>query len=184
VEDSIVDYPPLYTLQPNLEIRGRQFLAWRQILADSKEFIFDVSSQILSNRKIDRKLNAAFFTALGDFLVKENSACWLTPERLLFLPLSLDAYGDALLAWAAKTGAGVETLFHIQQSALEGAPEDLVLAALRRLEARGKCKVLKEGQGVRFTFSGFVKLAINEIHTISLRCDRLGSRTRGMRRCL
>ena len=155
----LIDYPPLYTLQPNLDVRRRQFEVWRQILLDSKQFIFDVSSKLFFNQKIERKINSAFFTALGDFLAKENSACWLNPEksRLLFLPQTLDAYGDALLAWAENTGARdtVETIFHIQQTsagfAFEETPEELVVAALQKLEIRGKCKVLKEGQGVRFS---------------------------------
>jgi ESCRT-II complex subunit VPS25 len=155
----LANYPPLYTLQPNLDVRRRQFEIWRQILSESKQFILDVSSKLFNNSKIERKINSAFFAALGDFLAKENAAVWLSADksRLLFLPLTLDAYGDALLTWAEKTGARdtVETLFHIQQSSagfeFDGAPDELVIAALRKLETRGKCKVLKEGQGVRFS---------------------------------
>ena len=155
----LIDYPPLYTLQPNLDVRRRQFEAWRQILITSKLYLFDLSSKIFFNSKIERRINSALFASLGDFLTQENSAVWLNPDksRLLFLPLTLDAYGDALLAWAEKTGArdSVETLFHIQQSStgfsFEGAPDELVIAALQKLETRGKCKVLKDGQGVRFS---------------------------------
>ena len=154
---AVRDYPPLYTLQPNLDVRGRQLAMWRKILVESKQYIFDVSSKVFSNPTIDRKLNSAFFSELADYLIKEKSAIWLVDKtRLLFLPVTLEAYADALTQWAQKNGAGnsVETIFHIQQTskgfAFDEAPEELVIAAARVLESRGKCKVLKEGQGVRF----------------------------------
>lgn len=155
---AVRDFPPLYTLQPNLDVRGRQLAMWRKLLVESKQYIFDVSSKVFSNPAIDRKLNSIFFGELADYLIKEKSAIWMTEKtRFLFLPVTLETYADSLSQWAVKNGAAnsVETLFHIQQSSkgfdFEGVPDELVIAAARNLEARGKCKVLKEGQGIKFS---------------------------------
>lgn len=155
---AVRDYPPLYTLQPNLDVRGRQLAMWRKILVESKQYMFDVSSKIFTNSSIDRKLNSIFFAELADYLIKEKSAIWQTENtRFLFLPVTLETYADSLGQWAVKHGAAnsVETVFHIQQTAqgfeFEGVPDELLIAAARLLETRGKCKVLKEGQGIRFS---------------------------------
>ena len=128
-------------------------------MTDLLQFIFTASSSCFVNLKIDRKINLDFFLTLGDYLSKEQAGVWLdiSKSRFLIFPKSLDVYCDSIVQWATKNGCrnSVETLFHISESSngyeFADVPDELLLAALKKLESRGKCEILKDGLGVRFS---------------------------------
>ncbi len=58
--EGALDFPPLYTLQPNETSRRKQFGLWRDILRVNNLFIITKTSPIFRNDKIHRMLNTLF----------------------------------------------------------------------------------------------------------------------------
>lgn len=79
------NFPPFFTLQPNEDTRKKQMDAWCDlVLAYCKHkrlFQLDLTdsltSELFSNKKIDRKCSFELATSIIDELVRRNRAEWL-----------------------------------------------------------------------------------------------------------
>ena len=145
-----IDYAPLYTLQPNSDIRTRQLHIWKDIILHhaltNPPFYLDPSSAILSNAKIGRKLT--FFDDLKSFLVSQNVVLTLASNKLLVLPCCLPELAAEVLRWAQATAHVnvVETFAFLQQRAdgflFRGLPDEAMTEIFRTLERQGLAKLL------------------------------------------
>ena len=133
-----------------MDVRQRQIALWRDLLEESKCFLFDFNDHpVFINKRIDRKVGFDLFKAIGDSLFKTNQVQWISETRFIFMSKPLDAYADELYQWADQSGSlnTIETLFHIMENSkgfsFNGAPEQLIISALKRLESRGKCSIIK-----------------------------------------
>ncbi|XP_071482964.1 vacuolar protein-sorting-associated protein 25-like isoform X1 [Diadema antillarum] len=164
------EFPPFFTLQPNLEVRKKQIQAWCDLLLayhkHHRIYTLDVkeaaSSPLFSNAKLNRKLSAEGIQAvLEDLRVKGNiewtdkgrTRClvmWRTPEE----------WGNLIYRWASNNGMTntVCTLYELtsgEDTAKEefyGLEDWLLKRALKCLERQRKAEMIAfdTNEGVKF----------------------------------
>ncbi len=141
-----IDYPPLYTLQPNLDVRARQLSIWKDILKNQAPFYLDPESPILSNLKIGRKMT--FFEVLKSHLFGAGLAMTLPDNRVLVLPAGMQELASEVLRWARDSSHlnVVETFAYLQEKSegykFRGLPDDALLEIFRLLQSRGQAKLV------------------------------------------
>ena len=121
----IYDYPPLFTLQPNLDTRQKQIDTWISILLnyaqENKRTTWTLSSEgVFTNPKISRSLDSSFILLLYHELVKRNLAEWKKDSKnsVLFLYYKTpDEWATILYQYIIDTGQtnSVLTLFELLQ---------------------------------------------------------------------
>lgn len=71
---SLKDFPPFYTLQPNLETRSKQLSIWKDYILDfsrsNRKFTLDYD--IFSNPSINRNCNSEFINMIIQELIKSG----------------------------------------------------------------------------------------------------------------
>jgi len=148
--EKILNFPPLYTLQPNQTSRRKQLGFWRDILIYRNVFIFSVHAEIFKNPAISRTLDPKAVCELCNFLISENLGEWTTiNEKFLFYRSPLVVWGEKLVYWINESGRAntVETLYslghewHPQDDSIT-LPIELVYRICKHLEKQNKCEVL------------------------------------------
>lgn len=164
-------YPPFFTLQPVKETKDKQVGLWCSLILaycqHHKAFVLDVSddaSPLFNNSSINRKLSAEARTVLLDDLVSQGKAEWLDKgkRQCLVLWKKVDEWAAAIYSFAKTYGLSdsVMTLDElsggddVRGTDLYGLDKDLLMRALKALEAQGKVRIFKgatpEEQGVKF----------------------------------
>jgi ESCRT-II complex subunit VPS25 len=122
---------------------------------------------LFRNSAIDRQLSLDAIRMLLDALAADSYGLWedVGPNRSMFLLSPAHRFteiGDQVWAHVERIGeqASIVTLYELQHGdAMKGAPfygmdEHILLAALKTLEARGKCTLIPSGviseTGVKF----------------------------------
>ncbi|CAK0782296.1 hypothetical protein CVIRNUC_005622 [Coccomyxa viridis] len=163
-------YPPYFTLQPVKETREKQVELWTELILrycrQSRTFVLssDTSddSPLFYNRKIERRLNQdARLLLLGE-LVSRGNGRWLDKGRQQCLVLwkkleewAATVYGlvrELGMQEAVMTVDELSSGDEVRGTELEGAPHELLVEALKLLEAQGKAQIFAgEGDlGVKF----------------------------------
>jgi ESCRT-II complex subunit VPS25 len=154
---TLLDFPPLYTLQLNPATRQKQLSIWAGVIRDSLPgFSIQVSERpgVFSNKTIGRELDPAFITALCEYLVAEGLAEWTVPKQtVLVFKRPLTEWASAIHSWAVACGktSSVESAFSIvagddsKGQAFHGIPNELMLKALQELESQHKCELIFRG---------------------------------------
>mmetsp|Transcript_32397 Transcript_32397/g.71591 ORF Transcript_32397/g.71591 Transcript_32397/m.71591 type:complete len:184 (+) Transcript_32397:43-594(+) len=165
-------YPPYFTIQPVKETRDRQSSLWGQLILSfckhHKVFVIntqDDSFVPFTNANINRKLNLDARVAFLDDLVASGQAEWLEAKakRLCLI------YWKKIPDWAAsiynfiKTYGLTDSVMTLDElsngddvrgSELQGLHREVLVRALKLLEAQGKVKMFKgataEEEGVKF----------------------------------
>ncbi|KAG1672486.1 hypothetical protein FOA52_002794 [Chlamydomonas sp. UWO 241] len=166
------DYPPYYTLQPVKESRDKQSQLWgdlvlaycrhKRIYAINVE---DSAFELFSNAKIGRKLNVEAQRAfLGD-LAAQGSAEWVDPKakrECLVLWRKLPEWAAQIHEFARTYGLADSVMTvdelrsgdDVRGTELFGLHREVLVRALRVLEAQGKAKLFSgetpEEEGVKF----------------------------------
>lgn len=166
------DYPPYFTLQPNPETCDRQSVAWQALILSycQSQKVFIVSTAggdqlpLFVNTSINRQLSReGKVRFLGD-LVAQGRASWLDKQqsRCLILWKSLENWTSTISDWIQDTGhvdsvVALEDLSSgddVTATELEGLPREILLPALKLLEAKGRVRLFKgvtaEEEGVKF----------------------------------
>lgn len=82
------NFPPFFTIQPNEDTRKKQLDAWCDLVLgyckQKRIFKLDIvdslSSELFSNKKIDRKCSPELVTMIIDELVRRQRAEWYDPS--------------------------------------------------------------------------------------------------------
>ncbi|KAK9819764.1 hypothetical protein WJX72_002089 [[Myrmecia] bisecta] len=165
-------YPPYFTLQPVQETREKQSGLWRDLILKYckhyKVYKLSIDSTdelpLFVNKAIDRRLSSEARAAFVSDLVKQGNAQWLDKlqRQVLILWKRLDEWAATIHSWARESGLEdmVTTVEELSSgddtrgTELDGLPHELLIQALRLLEARGKAKLFKgtsaDDEGVKF----------------------------------
>ncbi|KFM25522.1 Vacuolar protein sorting-associated protein 25 [Auxenochlorella protothecoides] len=166
-------YPPYFTLQPVKETQRKQRESWKDLILSycchHRIFIVSLDAAadefpLFENKAIQRKLSLEARSLLLEDLAASGRGRWLGPDRrrLLVLWRGVGEWADVIHAWARGNGledsvVSLEELLggeDVRGSELAGMPRELLSAALRTLEERGKARVFRgdanDDTGVKF----------------------------------
>ncbi|KAK4872246.1 hypothetical protein RN001_016370 [Aquatica leii] len=163
-------FPPFFTLQPHAETRARQISVWRTLILDyfrsTKACSLDIREAsrhlLFSNTSINRKLNAEFILAILSDLQRTQNAAPIDKQRYRWEIYwhTLEEWGSIIYDYITSRGAtnSVLTLFEltqgddVQDEEFCGLETDVLIKALRTLEAQGKCELMlsDDQEGVKF----------------------------------
>lgn len=164
------NYPPYFTLQPINETKEKQCGLWSTlILAYCKHHkIFTIPNSddfpLFNNASINRRLNSEARTTFLDYLITQGNGQWLDRNKssLLVLWRKIPEWADAIARWADTYGMRdsvvvVDDLSRgddVRGTELEGLDRNVLMQALKVLEARGKVRLFSgatpDEEGVKF----------------------------------
>ncbi|KAK3684565.1 hypothetical protein LTR37_020168 [Vermiconidia calcicola] len=170
-------FPPLYTVQPNLQTRARQLDLWSSLILSytAHHHIFRLSlstppADLFTNPPRTRTLKPSDIRIVLDHMALQ------TPSRIEWLPPStkgekmgntcwvywktLAEWADVLYGWVEETGqkGAVLTVYELREGDAVmgrewvGMDEGMLRKVLGVLVKRGKAQVFgqQEGEGVKF----------------------------------
>jgi len=168
-------FPPMYTLQPNLNSRAVQLDKWSKMVqsycAHARVFRLDAEAQeaIFSNKTINKRFSDQAIREVLGVMKAEGRAEPIKPEAaaaaagdgvpLMFIYWRTpEEWAEEIEAWLARTGqqkGSVLTVYEVANgdgtrgSELHGIDEDVLRKALAVLAKRGKAQMIGEGQGFK-----------------------------------
>ncbi|KAF5294980.1 hypothetical protein FQR65_LT10623 [Abscondita terminalis] len=163
-------FPPFFTLQPHAETRARQISVWRTLILDycrsTKICLIDIREAsrhtLFSNTNINRKLNAQFLLTILIDLQRTQNADPIDKQKFRWFIYwnTLEEWASIIYDYVSSRGANnsVFTLFEltqgddVQDEEFSGLQTDVLIKALRALEAQGKCELMlsDDQEGVKF----------------------------------
>lgn len=166
----LYEFPPFFTLQPNLTTRQKQIETWASLVLaycqHNKVFTLDLveaqQSPLFNNSKINRKLSSEGVGAVLDHLDKHGHIEWLEKQkrRCRILWRTTEQWAKLIYDWAHASGLlnSVCTLYELTSGedtadeAFHGLDQDVLRKALRHLESEGRAQLLSVGsdEGVKF----------------------------------
>lgn len=159
------NFPPFFTVQPNLTTRKKQLEAWSSLVCDycqhNKLLMLNVqdTSELFNNKTINRKLNAEGVATVVEFMVDEGKARWLVPQKtLIILWRSTEEWAKIIYDFAVNNGMtnSVFTLFELvqgddtTQEEFYGMDTDVLKVFLKALEEQGRAELIGDYEGVKF----------------------------------
>ena len=164
------NFPPFFTLQPNLTTRQSQLASWSSLLLSycSHHHIYRLSSShpIFSNTQLNRRLKPEDVRILFASMVdSQHTAEWVDTQRkkssasereeIYVLWHSIEEWASLVLAWTEQTGQRntVLTFYELlegdatQSCEWRGMPEEVLGRVLNVLVRRGRAGLLGEGEG-------------------------------------
>lgn len=164
-------FPPYFTLQPIKETRDKQVELWCNLILSycksHRLFVIDVQADtpLFHNASIGRRLPPEAQVAVLDELVASGSALWLdarSKRECLILWQKVEDWARSIYGFAKQYGLSdsvmtVDELSHsddVRGTELQGLHREIVVRALKLLEAQGKARVFRgatpEEEGVKF----------------------------------
>ncbi|CAF0930444.1 unnamed protein product [Rotaria sordida] len=164
------DFPPFFTLQPNLDTRRKQLDAWCSLVLDycrlKKIFTFDVNDAkkfpLFFNTKINRQLDNNFIQVLLEELRSRGNIEWQDKNKrhCLVLWKSIEEWAKTVHHWITSRGMNgtVCTFYELlysndtRSAEFHKIDENLFRRILMELERRGQATVFSDNgaEGVKF----------------------------------
>ncbi|XP_050542040.1 vacuolar protein-sorting-associated protein 25 [Daktulosphaira vitifoliae] len=161
------NFPPFFTIQPNVETRKKQLEAWRTLLLNycSTQKICSIDIRegdrlpVFNNSAISRKLSPEAITTVLEFLQKTGNADPLDKSKTRWHIYwhTLDEWASIIYKWAQDNGMinTVCTFYEISSDTggeLNGLDDDVLMKILKILERRQQAEILtlEGGSGVKF----------------------------------
>ncbi|XP_002733784.2 vacuolar protein-sorting-associated protein 25-like [Saccoglossus kowalevskii] len=164
------NFPPFFTLQPNLETRQTQLEAWCSLVLSYhkhyKIFSLDVtevqSSPLFSNSKINRKLPLDALYIVLEELRKKGNLEWLDKnrKRCLIMWRTPEEWGSLIYQWASSNSLlnSVCTLYELVsgddtvKEEFHDLDGTLLRRALKTLQVQMKAEIIvfDGNEGVKF----------------------------------
>uniref|UniRef100_A0A672NSX3 Vacuolar protein-sorting-associated protein 25 n=1 Tax=Sinocyclocheilus grahami TaxID=75366 RepID=A0A672NSX3_SINGR len=119
------NFPPFFTLQPNVDTRQKQLAAWCSLVLSfcrhRKLYTLDVleaqESPVFNNKKIERKLSVEAIQVVFEELRKKGNLEWLdkSKSRCLIMWRRPEEWGKLIYQWVSKNGMvnSVFTLYEL-----------------------------------------------------------------------
>lgn len=108
------NFPPFFTIQPNLETRKIQLETWSSLIIDycchKKIATINVNKMInepiFFNKKIDRQLNNESLNAILEFMQNRGSIEWTNKEKTdcFIYWKTAEEWSQIIYKWARETG--------------------------------------------------------------------------------
>lgn len=161
------NFPPFFTVQPNLATRKKQLDAWTSLICDycrhHKMLTLNVQDaqtmELFHNKSISRKLNAEAVTTIAEYMIEEGKAVWLVAQKVLIvLWRSVEEWAKIIYDFAVNSGMtnSVCTLFELvhgddtTQEEFYGIDVEVLKVFLKSLEEQGRAEMIGDNEGVKF----------------------------------
>uniref|UniRef100_A0A914CWY6 Vacuolar protein-sorting-associated protein 25 n=1 Tax=Acrobeloides nanus TaxID=290746 RepID=A0A914CWY6_9BILA len=165
------DFPPFFTIQPNLSSREKQLEAWARLIIDYCQFhnihsldLNEVAkSEIFNNTRINRSLNEAGIRTVFDYLEEKEHIEWTdkTKKRCRIYWRRPEEWGELLYEWASSNGLlnTVITLTDIIEGedtaneSFAGLEKPILIRAIESLQSQRRAVLVElnnEIGGVKF----------------------------------
>lgn len=167
------NFPPFFTIQPNLDTRSKQIDAWRNLLLSyykhHKLYRLDIteaqSDALFSNASINRKLSVEGILLVLTSLEKTGHVQWENNKdkrRCYLMWRTPDEWADLIFNWVVSSGLTdtVCTLFELHSGddtaneEFHGIDIGVLRKSLQVLEQRGKAHIFSaedpREEGVKF----------------------------------
>ncbi|XP_051530994.1 vacuolar protein-sorting-associated protein 25 [Myxocyprinus asiaticus] len=164
------NFPPFFTLQPNVDTRQKQLAAWCSLVLSycrhRKLYTLDVleaqESPVFNNKKTERKLSVEAIQVVFEELRKKGNLEWLDKNktRCLIMWRRPEEWGKLIYQWVYKNGMvnSVFTLYELsngddtEKEEFHGLEDWMLLRSLQALQAEGKAEMITmdDGKGVKF----------------------------------
>ncbi|XKL67525.1 hypothetical protein PGB90_003016 [Kerria lacca] len=151
------NFPPFFTIQPNLETRKKQLEAWKTLILNyfkqTNQYILDLSDisnlELFNNSSISRSLNRDDVILILDFLTRSENAEAIdkNKNRWYIYWHSLREWAHIIYSWAQKTNRtnSVLTFYEIRSTPNEEFTElneEILSKALQLLESQEKAEII------------------------------------------
>lgn len=163
--EKFLNWPPFYTLQPNLDTQSQQLALWSSVLLEfakkNRIFVATVESfeGITRNGALNRSLSVEFKNALVNYMVKQKV---LVSDGLSFLVFwqKAETWAEKIYKWASDSGriGTVETIEGLVSGdetngeEFYGMPLNYAYNVLKTLEKSRKAEIFKVGEGYALKF--------------------------------
>jgi ESCRT-II complex subunit VPS25 len=162
------NFPPFYTLQPNLESRKKQLEAWRTIVLDycqrrsltSLDLREAAQSELFNNTSIQRRLTDEALRAVFKELEAKGNLEWndKAQTRCNIYWRSPGEWGSLIYNFVKQKGATntVCTFYELTEGPdvvgqpFHGLDETLLIKSLKTLELQKKAEIFDNNEGVKF----------------------------------
>lgn len=164
------NFPPFFTLQPNIATRQKQFEAWRNLVLDyhkfHKQYVLDITesqtSPLFCNKSIQRKLSLDVIYMILDELSKLGNVEWQDGQRQRCYVFwrTPEEWGQMIYKWVSDSGMTntVCTLFELTNGddtvneEFFGLDSGVLKKALQTLEKEGRSELMDfdGNEGVKF----------------------------------
>ncbi|CAE1331094.1 VPS25 [Acanthosepion pharaonis] len=164
------NFPPFFTIQPNIDTRKKQLEAWCFLIHDyckhHKLYSLDVteiqSSDLFYNKKINRKLSSDSLLTVLDELKKKGHLEWADKSKRQFTIVwrTQEEWGKLIYKYVVYNGLTdtVCTLYELTEGEdtvdreFHGLERPLLVKALKTLENEGKAELINidGNEGVKF----------------------------------
>ncbi|KAI2658886.1 Vacuolar protein-sorting-associated protein 25 [Labeo rohita] len=114
------NFPPFFTLQPNVDTRQKQLAAWCSLVLSycrhRKLYTLDVleaqESPVFNNKKIERKLSVEAIQVVFEELRKKGNLEWLdkNKSRCLIMWRRPEEWGKLIYQWALQADGKAEMI--------------------------------------------------------------------------
>uniref|UniRef100_A0A3Q1CFB0 Vacuolar protein-sorting-associated protein 25 n=1 Tax=Amphiprion ocellaris TaxID=80972 RepID=A0A3Q1CFB0_AMPOC len=159
------NFPPFFTLQPNVDTRQKQLAAWCSLALSycrhHKLYTLDVmeaqESPVFNNKKIERKLSIEAIQVVFEELRKKGNLEWLdkNKSRCLVMWRRPEEWGKLIYQWVSKNGMvnSVFTLYELSNGDdtegedFHGLEEWMLLRSLQALQTEGKAEIITMDDG-------------------------------------
>ncbi|KAJ8264608.1 hypothetical protein GJAV_G00151240 [Gymnothorax javanicus] len=170
IASSVYNFPPFFTLQPNVDTRQKQLAAWCSLTLSycrhRKLYTLDVmeaqESPVFNNKKIERKLSMEAIQVVFEELRKKGNLEWIDKNktRCLIMWRRPEEWGKLIYQWVSGNGMvnSVFTLYELsngddtESEEFHGLEEWLLVRSLQTLQSDGKAELINmdDGKGVKF----------------------------------
>ncbi|KAH7715616.1 CRE-VPS-25 protein [Aphelenchoides avenae] len=165
------DFPPFFTIQPNLVTREKQLQAWARLVIDYCQFhrvyALDINelvkSELFNNTKIGRRLDETGIRTVFNYLEQQKHVEWTdkAKNRCHIYWRRPDEWGQLIYEWGSSNGLlnSIVTFYDLTQGedtaneSFHGLDRDVLVKAIQSLESQRKAVFVdREGEnpGVKF----------------------------------
>ncbi|XP_065833969.1 vacuolar protein-sorting-associated protein 25-like [Oscarella lobularis] len=154
------DFPPFYTLQPNVDTREKQIDGWCNLVLSyhrsNKLFKLDLkeasASPLFNNKKINRRLSEEAILLVLETLKNRGNLEWMDKQKAQCLVLwrTIDEWANIIHKWVCDGGLNntICTVFELQSGddttsqEFHGIDLNVLHRALKLLEKQGKAEII------------------------------------------
>ncbi|XP_037319735.2 vacuolar protein-sorting-associated protein 25 isoform X1 [Pungitius pungitius] len=177
------NFPPFFTLQPNVDTRQKQLAAWCSLALSycrhHKLYTLDVmeaqESPVFNNKKVERKLSVEAIQVVFEELRKKGNLEWLdkNKSRCLVMWRRPEEWGKLIHQWVSRNGMvnSVFTLYELSNGddtegeEFHGLEDWMLLRSLQALQADGKAEIITMDDGRGSSSSDAVLESHTHTHT-------------------
>uniref|UniRef100_A0A674D4S0 Vacuolar protein-sorting-associated protein 25 n=1 Tax=Salmo trutta TaxID=8032 RepID=A0A674D4S0_SALTR len=154
------NFPPFFTLQPNVDTRQKQLAAWCFLALSycrhHKLYTLDIMEvqecPVFNHKNIDRKLSTEAILIVFEELRKKGNLEWLDKNKTQCLVMwrRPEEWGKLIYQWVSRSA--MVNSCNTFPPEFHGLEEWMLIRSLQALQTDGKAEVITmdDGKGVKF----------------------------------